>query len=141
MSDEMQTADIIKSIPMFAGLGKRDRSTLAKSSRLRRLEAFSQLVQQGDLGASCFVLLDGTAEVVRNSQRVTELQPGAVFGELSLIDGGERSAGVTMLTRGEVLEVQKAGFDRLLDSSPAASKSVIGQLCARVRDLDSTVFG
>ena len=66
---------------------------------------------------------------------------GAVFGELSLIDGGERAADVTMLTRGEVLEVQRAGFDRLLESSPAATRSVMEQLCERVRELDSTVFG
>ncbi len=141
MADHTETAEIIKSIPLFVGLGRRDRDVLAKTSRHRRLEAFSRLMTQGEMGESCFVLLDGTAEVVRNSQKVTELQPGAVVGELSLIDGSERTADVTMLTRGEVLEVRKEGFDRLLESSSSAARSILEQLCARVRALDTTVFG
>jgi len=141
MSEQKETAEIVKSIPLFGDLSKRDCTVLAKAARLRRLEAFSKIVEQGEPGESCFVLLDGGAEVVRNSERVAELSPGSVFGELSLIDGGERSASVTMLTRGEVLEVQRAGFDRLMETSPAASRSVLEQLCTRLRDLDTTVYG
>ena len=46
-----------------------------------------------------------------------------------------------MFTRGEVVEVQRDGFERLLANSPAATKSVLEQLCDRVRQLDSAVFG
>ena len=139
-SQHQDTADILKSIPLLGGLSRRDRSALADSSRLRRLEAYTKLVKQGDPGQSCFVLVEGTAEVLRNAKRVAELSPGEVFGELSLIDGGERTADVTMLTRGEVLELQRAGFVKLLESSPAANMSVLEQLSSRVRELDRTVF-
>jgi CRP/FNR family cyclic AMP-dependent transcriptional regulator len=141
MPDHAHTVEIIKSIPLFAGLGRRDRSDLAKDSRLVRFEAFTKLVTHGDSGQSCFVLLEGTAEVARNSEVVAELAAGAVFGELSLIDGGERTADITTLTRGEALEVQRAGFEKLMKRSPSATRSVMEQLCLRIRELDSTVFG
>jgi CRP-like cAMP-binding protein len=141
MPDHTDTVEIIKSIPLLAGLGRRDRSVLAKDSRLLRFEAFTKLVTQGDRGQSCFVLLEGTAEVIRNSKVVAELAAGAVFGELSLIDGGERTADIMTLTRGEALEIQRARFEELMSRSPSAARSVMEQLSLRIRELDSTVFG
>ena len=91
-------------------MGRRDRLTLAKTARLRRPEAFTKLVTQGESAESCFLLLEGDVEVRRNAERIAELTRGAVFGELSLIDGGDRTADVVMLTRGEVLEVRIEGF-------------------------------
>jgi hypothetical protein len=38
MSD-VETAELLKSIPLFGGLGRRDRLTLAKTARLRRRES------------------------------------------------------------------------------------------------------
>ena len=138
---DIETADLLKTIPLFSALGRRDRLALAKTARLRRPEAFTKLVTQGTAARSCFLLLEGEVEVLRNAERIGTLTRGEVFGELSLIDGGDRSADVVMLTRGEVLEVGGEGFEQLLETSPAASRAVLEQLCSRLRALDDAAFG
>jgi len=62
-NQNFDTAELVKSIPLFSGLGKRDRSALAKTSRLRRPLAYTKLVKQGE------------AEVRRNSELVAESSP------------------------------------------------------------------
>jgi CRP-like cAMP-binding protein len=62
------------------------------------------------------------------------------FGELALLDGGERLADVTMTTAGEVLEVGQAGFTTLLDESTEASRAVMTQLATRLRESERQRF-
>ena len=63
-----------------------------------------------------------------------------MFGELALLDGGERLADVTMTTAGEVLEVGRAGFITLLDESTEASRTVMTQLATRLRESERRRF-
>ena len=101
---------------------------------------YTKLVSQGDTGDTCFLLLDGTAEVRHDGHLVVELARGSVFGELALLDGGERLADVIMTSTGEVLEVRKAGFDALMRESPEAGRTVMAQLASRLRESELRRF-
>jgi CRP/FNR family transcriptional regulator, cyclic AMP receptor protein len=98
-------------------------------------------VSQGEDGDAAYIITDGKAAVLRNGRRVAELGAGAVFGEMSLLDGGERSATVVMKTRGSVLKIQKAAFDSMLDASSSAARVVLVQMAARLRAADRQLYG
>ena len=52
------------------------------------------LTREGQEGGLLYVVIDGEAVVSRRGRRIGTLGPGEVIGELSLIDGGPRSAEV-----------------------------------------------
>ena len=132
---------LLGTIPMLAGLSVRERRALAKSCRVRELEPYTRLLTQGEEGDCCYLLTEGRAEVVRNGRKLAELHPGDVCGELSLIDGGRRTADVTLLTHGEVLVVSRAAFAEIVPRSPEATQVILEQLCDRLRELDSRIVG
>jgi CRP-like cAMP-binding protein len=132
---------IVASIPLFSHLRKRELTRLARSADEREHEQYEKLVVQGEPGDACFVITDGTAAVYRNGRKITDLAPGAVFGEMALIDGGERSATVVMTSRGAALRIERRAFDELLDGSPSVAKAVLRQLAQRLRTADRALYG
>ena len=82
-----------------------------------------------------------TFPVYRNGRKITDLGPGSVFGELSLLDGGERTATVVMKTRGSLLRIHQKAFDELLDSSPTVGRRLLAQLADRLRAADRKIYG
>ena len=52
------------------------------------------LLNQGDFAHEFMVVLEGQAEVVRDSEPVAELGPGDFLGEVAALDKGQRNATV-----------------------------------------------
>ena len=71
----------LEDVPLFAGVPKRHVRRVAKLARVRRFAPGSTLVRAGDSGRSFFVLLDGTAKVLRGGARVRRLGSGDYFGQ------------------------------------------------------------
>ncbi len=132
---------IVQSIPMFTGLRKNDVTALARGAAEEWFEPETRVVTQGEEGEAAYIITDGKAAVIRNGRRVAELGAGAVFGEMSLLDGGDRSATVVMKTRGSVLKIEKDAFDRMLDASSSAARVVLAQMAARLREADRQLYG
>jgi CRP-like cAMP-binding protein len=99
---------------------------------------------EGDLDRSCFVVLSGSVQVSGyaggRERQLAVLGPGSIFGQVSLIDGGARSATCWMRQPGALLELQEAPCARLLASrTPLALKllSALNQgLIAALRGAD-----
>jgi CRP/FNR family cyclic AMP-dependent transcriptional regulator len=134
-------AAIVRSIPMLSTLRNKDVTTLARGATEDWYEPETRIVTQGDDGDAAYIITDGKAAVVRNGRRIAELSAGAVFGEMSLLDGGERSATVVMKSRGSVLRIDKAAFDHMLDASSGAARAVLSQVAARLREADRKLYG
>jgi CRP/FNR family transcriptional regulator, cyclic AMP receptor protein len=132
---------ILSQVPLLAGLRAKDLRHLARACQVVSLAAYSPVVQQGEPGDAGYVIIDGTAEVRRNQRKVAELGPGAVFGEMAIVDGGPRSASVTMRTQGELLRIPQGAFDELLGASPEAARRLIAHLSGRIRELDRALYG
>lgn len=77
------------------------------------------IVRQNDFGNSFFIIWTGAVDVlVTNAsgagEKVATLQPGQMFGELSLLAGAPRSATVTAAGTCRVVEIYRNGFERLV---------------------------
>ena len=94
---------------------------------------------QGSSDAGLQVVLEGSAEVEVNGIRRPEILPGAFFGEISLIDGGGRSATVTAGQDGlKTFAISQLSFSPLIDKHPDLARSLLKALCARVRAIESS---
>jgi hypothetical protein len=77
-----------------------------------RLRKGATLVEQGDPGHELYLLLDGLLAVEIDGRTVTELGPGAVVGEVALLDGGRRTATLRAVTPCRVAAVAGNRIDR-----------------------------
>lgn len=103
------------------------------------LPAGSVLTRQGQVGGLAYVVETGTCDVVRDGRRVLQLGPGAVVGELSLLDGGPRTATVVAATEVSALQIAQRDLQRLLRHAPNLRRAVLRSLAERVREVDAQV--
>jgi CRP-like cAMP-binding protein len=129
----------LEEVPLFTGLSKRHLRRVAKLAHVRRFASGSTLVRAGDSGRSFFVLLDGTAKVVRSGGRPRRLGMGDYFGEMALLDGAPRSADVVAETDVLALTVDRSSFTKLLSAEPTLAQTLLRTLAARLRAAESSI--
>jgi len=141
MASKASQLDHLKSVPLFAGLNKKQLQLIAKSSDEVSLAAGDVLVDQGQTGREAFLLLAGQVTVKRNGRKVATLGPGAIVGELALLDHGPRTATVTADTDISVLVVDRRNFLEIVESSHTLTSKLLEYLASRIRELDKSVYG
>jgi len=93
------------------------------------------IVEEGEGGEAMYVMLSGTARVLRGGRSVARLIPGDFFGELSALDGGSRSASVVSETPVEVLRLFRHTLQDLLHTEPALALRMLEGLAIRMRQV------
>jgi CRP/FNR family transcriptional regulator, cyclic AMP receptor protein len=136
-----QRLDALATIPLFSACTKRELQKIARAGDELNVAAGRALVDQGATGREAFVILDGTAAVKRGNRRIATFGPGDYFGELALLDHGPRTATVVAETPLRVLVIDSRHFEGILDEIPGLARKLLGQLAARVRDLDAKAYG
>jgi CRP/FNR family transcriptional regulator, cyclic AMP receptor protein len=96
------------------------------------------VVAEGETGDEMFVIARGSVAVETQKdgqrQRIAELGPGEIFGELAVVDRETRSATVIALDDGvDVIPVNQARFVFLVSQQPAFALFVIRKLGERLR--------
>lgn len=126
---------------MFAGCSKRELQTIMKSGDEIVMTTGTLIVDQGQMGREAFVLLDGNVTVRRNGRKVVELGPGAVIGELSLLDHGPRTAAVVCDTDCTLFVLDQRHFQKVIEHNPKIAFKLLGTLAGHIRELDRKSFG
>jgi CRP/FNR family cyclic AMP-dependent transcriptional regulator len=104
----------------------------------RRFPGGATLFIEGDPAHEVLVLLDGKVKITVGSVEGREvildvLEPGVLLGELSVIDGGPRSATVSVLTAVEVLAIPADSFNDFLDGHPQVLRRLVVDVIGRLR--------
>jgi CRP/FNR family transcriptional regulator, cyclic AMP receptor protein len=126
----------LRAIPLFAGLGKKERRTVAQQADEVDIEPGRHLVREGDFAYEFFAIEEGTAEVRRGDQFLAELGPGDFFGEMGLIGNVTRNASVTAKTPLTVLVLTGPAFRHLEREHPDVSKQIRKAIEERCRQLE-----
>lgn len=84
----------LTSIPLFAGLSDDEARRLAAFATERSIPAGELLVRAGEFSTELLAIEQGTAEVVRDGERIATLGPGDVVGEIGLLRSEPRNADV-----------------------------------------------
>ncbi len=128
---------LLETVPLFSGLSKRQLELIAGEGHERRVLHGRVIARQGSLGSEFFVIVEGRARVERDGRLIARLRTGDCFGEMSLIDGGLRSASVTAESDIAVLLVVSGSkFRGLIQDVPGLSLKLLTTLCERLRSAD-----
>ena len=110
---------------------------LASVVKRHRFTAGEYVFRQGDRGESCYILAKGRikGEIVYEEKRKIyksefELEPGDVFGEMSLFTGMPRTATGIIAEESELLEINAEDFAMILERNPEAA-DVMADLVSR----------
>jgi hypothetical protein len=86
----------------------------------------TMLTRADEPGDEFFLILDGTASVDVATETRGPLRPGAFFGEMSLLDGGPRSATIVAETPVRLLVISRRNFSVLLQRGARAHPIPLG---------------
>jgi len=119
-------------------------SDLLAGAPLHRLKAGDTLFEAGDTGDGCYRLDNGLLKVALVSPQVREqivaiLAPGAIVGDLAVLDGLPRSASVVALTDCELRFLSRLAFQGLARERPEIYHYLVKLLSARLRQADETI--
>ncbi|MDQ3879991.1 MAG: cyclic nucleotide-binding domain-containing protein [Chloroflexota bacterium] len=138
MAAKDEKLELLGKVPLFSGLGRRELERLSTLADEVELPAGRVLMRQGERGEELFVLIDGKVSVQRDGRELPERGGRDIFGEIALVDGGPRSATVTLEAPSRLLVISHREFHALMDEFPAVRMQVLATLAARVRDLDAS---
>ena len=121
----------LRDVPIFSKLSKRELATVAQQTDEIDVEAGTVLAREGDFGHEFFVIIDGTAEVLKGDEAIAELGPGEFFGEMALIDEERRTATVKAISSMNLLVMNRNSFRTIDRSNPQVHATVIEAINAR----------
>jgi CRP-like cAMP-binding protein len=140
MASRERYLDHLAAVPLFAGCTRKELETIAKATTELTIEQGKEFVGQGDVGREAFVIVEGTADVLRGGRKIATLGPGESVGELALLDHGPRTASVVAATPMTVLVLGPREFSAVLDSVPTLTHKILAALAGRVRQLDNETY-
>ena len=132
------TAEVLAEVPLFADLDDKERATLAERVDIVAIEEGETLFDYADPGDWMGIVLHGQVEMsvkTKTGESVfLELaEPGDFFGEISLLDGGSRTAKAACARSGDMIVVDRGDLDELLRIKPAAALNLLTATGRRLR--------
>jgi CRP/FNR family transcriptional regulator, cyclic AMP receptor protein len=132
---------LLEKCAIFRALNERERHDLALHAHTRSFAANEPICYVGEPGSSMMGVLVGTVRISLPAPKgreiiLADLPAGELFGEIALLDGKERSANATALTKCELLVLERRDVLPFLERSPTACVNLMQLLCARIRRSD-----
>ena len=124
--------ELLKGAPLFAHCSKRELAAISSIADEIDLKDGHELTREGAVGREFFVLIDGTADVLRNGRKVNTLKSGDFFGEIALVHRTPRTATVKATSPIRALVITERNFRTLLERSPEIQRKVLQALAERV---------
>jgi CRP-like cAMP-binding protein len=140
MSNKDTHLDRLQQVQTFRGLSRKELQHVARQAETITVEAGDVLVREGETGYEFFILLSGSADVVRGGQQVATLVDGDFFGELALFDPAPRDATITAIEHSELLLIDSRHFQPLLDDVPLLARKITAALARRLRAADTSAI-
>jgi CRP/FNR family cyclic AMP-dependent transcriptional regulator len=131
--------DLLSQVPLFAGLSRRHLKQLAEHADIVSFRQKETIVQAGRPGGTFYVILEGEAKVVRGGKTISRMTPGDFFGEISLLDGGPRTATVDADTPVTALRIYKRSFDRVVAKEPEVASKILAVVARRLREAERSI--
>lgn len=130
--------DILAACPLFSVLGPEELIVLADLAGERREARDAAVLHRGATDCSLLILVHGRlrASVMSTEGRevtINLMEPGAVLGEIALLDGRPRSLDVVAMAESLLLVVERRQFLPFLRARPELMLKLMELLCDRLR--------
>ncbi len=141
MTASDDTTLLLGKTALFSSLDEAGRRAVAREMREVTFDPSQAIFARGDPGRDIFLVTSGRVRLSILTAEGRELsfahaEPGAIFGEIAMLDGGMRSADATAVGRVKALSLSKPVFARLMAAHPAMAEAAIRFLCQRMREAD-----
>ncbi len=128
----------------FASLDALAVSAVVAASELLELARHTTVFVEGDTAETLYLVLSGRVVIANRSTDGRELvvalmEPGDLFGEMSLFDGAGRSAGARTLERSSLLAVPYGPVRAAIEQRPAVLWDALALLARRLRTTDAAL--
>ena len=135
---------ILAANDLFRHLSSAELEGLARFTRLEKYQPNQVIFRQHDAGSTMMAVIGGKVRISRLSASGKEVvfgivTPGHIFGEIALLDGGERSADAVALEQTELIVLDRRDFVPFLERNPAVATGMLEVLCRRIRRTDEQV--
>jgi CRP/FNR family transcriptional regulator, cyclic AMP receptor protein len=125
---------LLKQVSLFASLDDQELARLASRFRERRCDRGSPATSRGSAGVGFFVIAHGRAVVKVHGETVRQLGPGDYYGEISMIDGGRRSAQIIADTNLISYGVSRSEFRALVNQHPEIAWALLEAIVVKLRE-------
>jgi CRP/FNR family transcriptional regulator, cyclic AMP receptor protein len=125
----------LQSIALFESLSGDARRVVAQHADRLQVPEGTELVRQGEFAYEFFVLVDGSAEVVRDGERIAELGPGDFLGEMGIVGKVVRNATVATTSESDVIVMTEQAFRSVSHESPDVASRIEAAVETRCRAL------
>jgi len=132
---------MLAEVSLFQLLDDEERTTLAEILDVRHYDKGDTIFSYGDAGDALYIVRSGSVEVfVENTEGekiiLAENLPGDLFGEISLMDGGARTATAVAIDDAELLTLDRADLLELITQHPHAAMDLLTVMGRRLRATD-----
>lgn len=128
-----EKAAALARVPLFTGISAESMASMVAATSEQAFAAGEFMLRQGQVGSGLFVLLSGSARVLRSGEEVARLVAGDFIGELSVIDQLPRTASVQAAEPTRCLALASWDLLSLLERDPTLSLNLIRGLAIRLR--------
>lgn len=124
--------ELVRQFPLFSTLTAEQRDVLLLHFETQRAKPGERVIRTGDHADSVYFICSGEVEVIppRRKDKI-KLGAGAFFGEMALLDGGNRSADVIALDYSKFLTLSRRDFLRFLKRYPSLREPIVALAQAR----------
>jgi MFS family permease len=124
---------VLRAIPFFAPLPAPAMERVMADVTARDAAAGDLLIREGDRGDLFYVIVEGTVEITRGGEHVSEQGPGAYVGEIALLRDVPRTASVTAKTPLRLLALEREPFLLAVTGHPVSHEAARAVATARTR--------
>lgn len=123
---------------LFSTIDEQSLNDLAGRAYRQRFVAGESMFTVGSPGHSLMAVCSGTVRITSPSTTgkeiiLSDLTAGEVFGEMSLLDGNERSANAVAQTNCELMILERRDVVPFLENNPKICLKLLNVLCGRLR--------
>jgi CRP/FNR family cyclic AMP-dependent transcriptional regulator len=135
---------ILTEVAHLRELSDGERAALAERIDLHQYAAGQTIFNYGDPGHALYIVRSGEVEIyVKNDQGekivLETSQPGDIFGEISLLDNGPRTAWVSAISDVEVLRLDREHFEDYVRLYTPAALNLLSVAARRLRKSDEVI--
>jgi len=139
--DQRAIVDLLAKSALFGPLSEADLSAIAARMRRVDFEPDQMIFSRGDASREMYLVLSGRIRLSILSSDGRELSfahagPGNIFGEIATLDGGERTANATAISKVQTMALPQKATLELIENNPKVAQAAIRFLCTRLRETD-----
>jgi cAMP-dependent protein kinase regulator len=126
-------------VPLFASVSKSGLRSIAAAATEVDVVAGKTVVRQGEFGRELYVIVRGTADIVKDGRKVSELAPGDFFGEMAFLCPGPRAATVTARSDMRLMVLDSRAMAVVTEREPIVARRLLEAMARRLRTNEQSI--